>query len=180
VRLVHFLKAAAAFFVVIFAAVLAAPSAQAVGTYNRTLENVTYGSCIGVSDIYRFDVRFASCGSTVYNRWYVLVKSDSYRGTGHEVWQIKNAYHANECIVAGNENDGQLRLGSCAYSGNVHNKFEVFHSTLNGKSVDQLKDIEAWENNGQHRCIYQNSLDDMPLMGACNQSYESYWRPAGW
>ena len=84
----------------------------------------------------------AWCGASE-TMWHVIVKSDSYNCSGHEVWQIQNNTSANKCIVAGNADYATLALGSCEYSGSVHNKFEIFHESWNGKSVDQLKDIEA-------------------------------------
>jgi hypothetical protein len=178
-RPMHFLKAAATLVAVILAFVIATPSAQAVGTYNRRLRSVTYGECIAASSSTPSATTFSACSGDL-TKFYVLVKSDSYMGTGHEVWQIKSAHYSNTCVIAGNSNGARLTLGSCAYSGSVHNKFEVFHSTLNGESIDQLKDIEAWENDGQHRCIVDLSTTSVPLMGACNLVYESYWNPDAW
>ena len=49
-------------------------------------------------------------------------------------------------MIAGNYNGAVLSLGSCQYSGSVHNKFEVFKSVIDGNNVYQLKDSEAFEN----------------------------------
>jgi hypothetical protein len=162
---------------VIFAFAIATPSAQAVGTYNRKLQSVESAWCMSALLSVSFGVGYDSCDDP-RARWHVLVKSDSYRGTGHEVWQIKSDFYTDKCIIAVNADDGDLDLGSCAYSGSVHNKFEVFRTTRNGENIYQLKDIEAWENNGKHRCISDNSV--WPLMSECNQVYNSYWDPASW
>jgi len=181
-RRAHFLKAAVTFVAVAFAFIAAVPSAQAVGTYNRRLNNVTFGECMAASDSASYPVEVSPC-QYLAARWKVLVKNDSYNGTGHEVWQIESNYYPGTCIIAGNSNNAQLTLGSCQYSGSVHNKFEIFKSVVgDSNNVYQLKDIEAWENNGQHRCIIDNSTTAYPLMGACNAggNPNSYWDAINW
>jgi hypothetical protein len=179
---VNILKAAVAFAAVIFAFIAAVPSAQAVGTYNRRLSSVTFAECMAASDSASYPVEVSPC-QYLAARWKVHVKSDSYNGTGHEVWQIESAYYPGKCMIAGNSNNAQLTLGSCQYSGSVHNKFEVFKSVVgSSNNIYQLKDIEAFENNGQHRCIIDNSTTTWPLMGACNVAANpsSYWDAIAW
>jgi hypothetical protein len=145
---------------------------------------VGFDDCLNVLFDPAWGVDAEYCG-LVSTRWRVRVKSDSYNGTGHEHWQIESDFHPGKCVIAGNSNGGLLTLGSCQYSGSIHNKFEVFKSVIDGNNnVYQLKDTEAWENNGQHRCIVRTRWStEPPEMGSCNvrnSERSSYWDAISW
>src|SRR4051794_15970550 len=116
-RSLNMLKAAVAFVAIALVFVAAVPSAQAVGTYNRRLMSVNYTECMGFTrTIDPIGVNNGYC-SWAEGRWRVHVKSDSYRGTGHEVWQIENATNPGSCMTAGNFSGATVYPGSCQYSG---------------------------------------------------------------
>jgi hypothetical protein len=181
-RSVNMLKAAVGFVAIALVFVVAVPSAQAVGVYNRVLSNVGLNDCLFTNDFADPRVNVGYCDD-MRTRLWVHVKNDSYRGTGHEVWQFESAIWPGRCVIAGNFSGAELTLGSCQYSGNVHNKFEVFKSVRpGGNNIYQLKDIEAFENNGQHRCLARNTTY-VPFMGSCNLSnavHSSYWDAISW
>jgi hypothetical protein len=183
-RPVNMFKAAVAFVVITFVFMAAVPSAQAVGTHNRKLRSVGHDACMRAES--RVDPLRVSQGSCSFAeaRWWVRVRSDSYNGTGREHWQIENASLPGACIKARNVDQAELTLGSCQYSGNYHTKFEVFRSVIDGNNnVYQLKDTEAFENFGKHRCIVEDNLSSWPLIGSCNVSndrFNSYWDAIGW
>jgi hypothetical protein len=180
------LKAAVAFVAIALVFVVAVPSAQAVGVYNRRLANALLGDCVRApSGMFPSidDAQMTSACGVREARWWVHVKSDSYRGTGHEVWQIESAVHPGNCLNTTQANNALLKLGTCQYSGSYHNKFEVFKSTWDGNNVYQLKDIEAFENFGRHNCLVQNYYSLYPIMSTCNladSQYSSYWDAISW
>ena len=167
--------AGAAAFVALLGTVVVAPTpAQAVGTYNRVLENAESGLCLARGSI-DAALKLAACGNAD-TKWYVEVKSDSYNGTGHEVWQIRNATFTDRCLVTYSYS---AYLGSCQYSGSVPNKYEVFKYSVGGETIVQLKDIEAWENSGAHRCLTYSSTGNV-VAYQCVEDWKSRWDPAAW
>jgi hypothetical protein len=168
-------KAIAALLAALTVLVAMAPPAQAVGSYKREIMNYFFDLCMSAESAGPTSyINLDSCRKTARTNWTVHVKSDSYQGTGHEVWQIESRYLPGHCLVGGGSN-ALVTLGSagsCQYSGDIHNKFEVFKSSWGY----QLKDIEAWENNGQHLCIYAHDLSRAVLMDSCEGAAEEHWK----